>query len=510
MPDYFKLRICITVFLLITFTAYSQNKATGIFDGQTDVGNPAIRGFSVYNVQKQQYTVDGAGTNMWFGHDQFHFLWKKMKGDFILRANVAFIGVSKEAHRKLGWMVRSSLDSSSANVNAVVHGGGLTSLQYRRNTGDSVQEIKSSLSGANVIQLERRGNIYIMSVAQQGKLFVTQELSDLNLGDDVYVGLFVCSHNAAVSERAIFDNVRIIVPAKPDFVPYKDYIGSNIEILNIEDGNSNIIYQSPRSLQAPNWMKNGASLLYNSEGLLYKFNLTTKKPEVLITGTARNNNNDHVISFDGKMLTISNHSKQDNENSIGYILPITGGEPKRITTTGPSYMHGWSPDGKYLAYTAERNNEFDIYKIDTNGKNETRLTTAPGLDDGPEYSPDGRYIYFNSTRTGMMQLWRMKPDGSGQQQMTNDSLNNWFPHISPDGKWIVFISFNKNVAADDHPFYKHVYLRMMPAAGGSPKVIAYLYGGQGTINTPSWSPDGRQIAFVSNTQLLFNIFPIEK
>jgi TolB protein len=101
-----------------------------------------------------------------------------------------------------------------------------------------------------------------------------------------------------------------------------------------------------------------------------------------------------------------------------------------------------------------------------------------------------------------MQIWRMKPDGSDQEQVTDDEYNNWFPHISPDGKWIVLLSFLKSeVAPADHPFYKHVYIRLMPAAGGKPKVIAYVYGGQGTINVPSWSPDSKRIAFVSNTDM---------
>jgi TolB protein len=128
-----------------------------------------------------------------------------------------------------------------------------------------------------------------------------------------------------------------------------------------------------------------------------------------------------------------------------------------------------------------------------------KLTDFKGLDDGPEFTPDGKYIYFNSVRTGRMQIWRMKPDGKDPEQITNDDLNNWFPHISPDGRWIAFISFPAEINPADHPYYKRVYLRLMPIEGGSPKVIAYVYGGQGTINVPSWSPDGKMLAFVSNS-----------
>jgi Tol biopolymer transport system component len=170
-----------------------------------------------------------------------------------------------------------------------------------------------------------------------------------------------------------------------------------------------------------------------------------------------------------------------------------------VTANAPSYLHGWSPDGRFLIYTGQRNGEFDIYKIPVEGGEELQLTTAEGLDDGSEYAPDGSCIYFNSARTGTMQIWRMKPDGTEQEQMTHDELNDWFPHVSPDGKRIVFLSFPKDVPAQEHPFYKHVYLRMMSIDGGEPQVIAYVYGGQGTINVPSWSPDSRRLAFVSNT-----------
>jgi TolB protein len=183
-------------------------------------------------------------------------------------------------------------------------------------------------------------------------------------------------------------------------------------------------------------------------------------------------------------------------------VAATGGQPRQITPRGPSYLHSWSPDSRQLLFTGQRNQNFDIYRVPAAGGSEVRLTTAQGLDDGPEYTPDGKYIYFNSNRTGTMQIWRMRADGSQQQPVTTtNEYQDWFPHVSPDGKWLVFVSFLKEeVPAGDHPFYKHVYLRLLPISGkGQPKVIAYLYGGQGTINTPSWSPDSKRLAFISNS-----------
>ena len=492
--------VIITLLIISTAThSAPRQKPLGLFDGQSDVGKVNQPGSVVYDDDKEEYTVAGSGTNMWTDHDEFHFLWKRMKGNFILTARAAFIGKGVEAHRKIGWIIRPGLEADSAQVSAVVHGDGLTSLQFRRTRGTATEEIKSNVTAPDVVQLERKGNTYVMAVARFGEPFVTEQVSDISLGDDVYVGIFVCSHNNSVVERAAFRDVRITRPVKDEFVPYRDYIGSNLEILDVQSGHRKVVYRVPDSLQAPNWTRDGKALIYNRNGRLYRFDLARKSPVAIDTGFAVDNNNDHVLSFDGKMIGISNHSKEDDNKSNVYVLPIEGGKPRRITASGPSYLHGWSPDGKFVIYTGQRNGEFDIYKMSITGGDETRLTNTPGLDDGSEYSPDGKYIYFNSTRTGTMQIWRMKPDGTNQQQITNDAYNNWFPHVSPNGQWICFLSFSKDVAPGDHPFYKQVYLRLMPIPGGQARVVAYVYGGQGTINVPSWSPDSKRVAFVSNT-----------
>jgi WD40 repeat protein len=476
----------------------------GIFANQTPVGRAP--GSASYDPQQQAYLVAGSGQNMWDSRDDFRFVWKRISGNFILSTRAHFIGAGVEEHRKIGWTIRSSLDPGSAHVTAALHGSGLMSLQFRRQTGGITEEEKSadSLPDADaVIQLERRDGEYFMSVAQFGDTLVTTRLAGVSLPDTVYVGLFVCAHNETVMERARFSNVRVTTPAPKEFVAYRDYLGSNLEILDVATGNATIVHQYSGSFQAPNWTHDGKALIYVQEGRLYRFDLATRSPTVVNTSFATRNNNDHVLSFDGRMLAISNHAVEDSGGgaSIVYTVPATGGTPKRITAKGPSYLHGWSPDGRWLVYVGERNDSFDIYKISAAGGDEIRLTTAPGLDDGPEYTPDGTYIYFNSSRSGRMQIWRMRPDGTGQEQITNDGFNNWFPHISPDGKWIVYVAFGTDVAPDDHPFYKHVSLRLMPIGGGPFRVIAYLYGGQGTINVPSWSPDGKRLAFVSNSAM---------
>jgi Tol biopolymer transport system component len=293
-----------------------------------------------------------------------------------------------------------------------------------------------------------------------------------------------------VVEEANLSNVSLL-ERKPDDERERP-VESRLETIAVDGNDRRVVYHSEKHFEAPNWSRDGQYLLFNSGGRLYTLPVSGGEPRVLDTGEAIHCNNDHGFSPDGRLLAVSN---SPGEDSLIYILPAMGGKARQVTELGPSYWHGWSPDGKTLAYCAERTGNFDIYTIPVEGGAERRLTDSPGLDDGPDYSPDGQWIYFNSERTGWMQIWRMHPDGSGQEQVTNDDYANWFAHPSPDGKWLAMISFDKHVKG--HPPNKDVMLRLMPASGGEPRTLVKLFGGQGTINVNSWSPDSLHFAFVS-------------
>ena len=282
----------------------------------------------------------------------------------------------------------------------------------------------------------------------------------------------------------------------------RNSVTSILEVLDIQTGQRTVLKEFNYLIEAPNWTVDGKWIIFNSGGLLYKLAADGKGEVGLInTEYVVRCNNDHVLSTDGKSIAVSSSPSPNAGTSLIYTLPLEGGTPKLITPWGPSYLHGWSPDGKTLAYCAFRSVAVgaDIYTISVDGGEETRLTTAEGLDDGPEYSPDGKHIWFNSVRTGLMQVWRMNADGSEQTQMTFDETRNaWFPHVSPDGKQVIYITYHVgDLDPGQHLANYNVELWLMPAAGGQPKRVAELFGGQGTINTNSWAPDSRHVAFVS-------------
>jgi len=479
--------------LLLGTTVWCQETPPGLFEGHGDVGIVGMPGSVTYDAGPQSYLVTGGGENMWFAEDALHFVWKRMSGDVALAADIRWIGTGGNAHRKACLLLRQSLDPKSAYADAVVHGDGLTSLQYRQVPGGITREIQSNVTTPRRIRIEKQGDFVSMSIAGENEsLHAAGGSFKIRFTEPFFVGLGVCAHDNKVSEKAVFSNVQIT--SGKTRTAGEPVLESTLEIVPIASGDRRVVYHTRSHIEAPNWSRDGKSLLFNSGGRLYRLPVEGGTPERIDTGFATRINNDHGLSPDGTQLALSDQSREGGKSLI-YIVPAAGGTPRLVTRVGPSYWHGWSPDGKTLAYCAERNGEYDVYTIGVAGGAETRLTTAPGLDDGPEYSPDGRYIYFNSIRTGTMQIWRMKADGSEQQPVTSDEYNNWFPHPSPDGRWLVFLSYEKGV--EGHPANKDVLLRLKPTDGGETRVLAELFGGQGTLNVPSWSPDSRRLAFVS-------------
>ncbi|NLG26111.1 MAG: TolB family protein, partial [Clostridiales bacterium] len=267
---------------------------------------------------------------------------------------------------------------------------------------------------------------------------------------------------------------------------YRDDDQSILEVYDVETGVRSVLKEFDCLIEAPNWSADGRFLVYNSGGKIHRFDLETGESGEIFTGFANRCNNDHVLSPDGEHIAISHNTREDGKSRI-YIVPLAGGTPRLVTPLAPSYLHGWSPDRRTLAYCAERGGEFDIYTIPAEGGEERRLTDAPGLNDGPEYDPTGEFLWFNSVRSGLMQVWRMRADGSEQTQMTFDARwNTWFPHISPDGRRVVMISYRVgDLKPDEHLPHKNVALRLMDAAGGPAQTVAELFGGQGTINVNS-------------------------
>lgn len=487
---------CLATALLIPLacvfgnTTHAQSADLGIFTDHQNVGNVRRAGAASYNPANGTYTVSGGGENIWGKEDQFYFVWKKMKGDFTLRCRCRFAVGGGDRFRKIGWMIRKDLDTDSAYVDAAYHGRGLTSLQYRRTKGGKTKQIESKQLAPEVVQLARKGDSYTMSVAKFGKPFVVSTLEKVELGDDVYVGLFVCAHDKKEVEKASFSNVRIVRPTTKNMV-------SRLEVMDVRYGKRVIVRESNEPIRSPMWTKDGNYLVFSEGEQLHALKLKSNVVTKIKSGAANRFTGDHVMSADGKTIGFSHLGGDGGDQAAIYTMPVAGGEPKRITNNVPSYIHGWSPDGTKIVFTGRRENNYDVFAISSSGGEEVRLTDSEGIDDGAEYSNDGKQIYFNSNRNGQMEIWRMNADGSDQTQLTDDEFNNWFPHVAPDGKTIVFLSYPRDVDSSKLDTHRSVYLRQLSTKAGKPKVIAFLNGGLGSINVNSWSPDGKKIAFVS-------------
>lgn len=276
---------------------------------------------------------------------------------------------------------------------------------------------------------------------------------------------------------------------------------SILSILDTQTGEVSRIRTFDRVIEAPNWLKDDDTLIYNSDGHLFRYSLSKDTEQMIDTGSCDNCNNDHVLSPDHKKIALSHWDEKGTSNI--YIVPVEGGEPYQVTEKGHSFLHGWSPDGRELSFCGFRQSEetgetsVDIICVPALGGKERRLTKDAGFNDGPEYAPDGRKIWFISTRSGLMQVWRMDIDGQNQEQMTFEEQNNWFGHVSPDGKKVINLAYSKDgLDPEQHLPNMNVSLWLMDSDGNNRKKVLDFFGGQGSINVNSWAQDSRRVAFV--------------
>src|SRR5712664_2326095 len=301
----------------------------GIFESHSDVGTVLHPGSVEYNAAKGSYTPAGSGENMWSAGDAFQFVWKKMSGDVTLTADIAFLGRGVDEHRKAVLMIRQSLDADSPYADAALHGSGLTSLQYREEEGAATHEIQANVSAPKRLRIEKRGAYFSMWLAnEKGEFQLASGSMRIALKEPFYVGLGVCSHDQDVVEKAVFSNIELKAPAPTAATASTLY--STLEIITVASTDRRAIYVAPERFEAPNWMPDGKTLLFNRNGRIEKIPATGGTPQTIDTGFATRCNNDHGISPDGTQLVISDNS-QEEHRSLVYIVAIGGGAPRRIT-----------------------------------------------------------------------------------------------------------------------------------------------------------------------------------
>ncbi len=477
----------------------------GAFDQHADIGEVSTPGSAT--LADGTYHLTASGANIWGQVDAFHYAWTQRSGDLHVAADIAWEDAGGDPHRKAGLMIRQNLTPGSPYADVMVHGDGMVALQFREVQDGPTRQIVSALDHPRRVQLEREGDFVYFSVAgEDGVLHHAGGSFRIAFQAPYMVGLALSAHDNTTVETAAFSNVTLTVP-QLGYVPdtgYAAQVESTLEVLTISNRDRRVVRQFDGKIEAPNWSRDGMSLIYNSGGKIWRIPVEGGEPAAVDTGRFVDNNNDHGLSPDGRLLVISDQIEPDNLSRI-HVVTLDGSAPVRTLVDDPqarSYWHGWSPDGATLAYVrvGASDGSYDIWAKDLAGGAPRPLVVGPGVDDGPEYSPDGKYLYFNSTRSGAMALWRANADGSDPVQLTHDpARRDWFAHLSPDGKWIVYVSFGDDVALEDHPPNREdVQLRILPADGSAPPaILTRLFGGQGTINVPSWSPDGRQVAFVS-------------
>jgi TolB protein len=477
----------------------------GEFAAQSDIGLVTPRGNARYSAANATYTLIGAGANTWYRVDDFHYLWKKMSGDVALTAQIRFppvaYGHQPDPHRKGILMFRQTLDSGGIYADAVVHGSGMTALQYRRERGANSEDIELNIDAPQIVRIEKRGDAFTLYLSMQGEpLHPVGASIALHLKAPFYVGLGVVSHDVDTVDQVEFRQVRLqALPPLAKGAPQVRY--STLRTIQTEDQyrRAMVIRTGTALMQSANWLPHNPNIyVYEGGHMLavpYLDPAAGGEARIIDTGSLVDCSGNYGISPDGRSLAVSCEQTHGAAHQV-YVLPASGtGTPRQVTHGAQSFFHAWSPDSNTIAFTRGSASKANIFTVPAAG-GEAHQLTHDTINDGPDYSADGKFIYFDSARSGQLQIWRMRPDGSAAEQITDDDCRNSSPHLSPDGKSLAFLAQRPGTGDG----IGDAAVKIVTLSDGLIRTVTQLQGNRDSFSMFGWG-DNHHLAFVSYDSL---------
>ncbi|MFZ1869204.1 MAG: hypothetical protein WAU49_12015 [Steroidobacteraceae bacterium] len=490
--------------------AGGQGAPLGLFQADSDIGNPVPAGSARYDASRHVYSLASAGANTWYHVDHFNYLWARASGDLALTARISFplrrYGHDPNPHRKGVLMFRQSLAPGSAYVDAALHGVGLTALQYRREQGANTPDIELTINAPQTLRLEKRGDVFTLYVSQAGQpLHQVGASIRVHLRAPFYVGLGALSHDAQTTDVIEFSRVSL-EPPRPEPMVARHVLYSTLQTIEFTNQyrRAVVIRTVPAYMQSADWAPDGKSILVYEDGRIERIPYLTPDgggpPQPVAVDGLVGCSGNFGLSPDGKLLAVSCSRVSGGLHQVYLLAAEGGGVPRQLTQGAEaSFFHAWSPDGKTVAFTRGSASRADIFTIAATGGPQTRLTHDT-VNDGPAYSPDGQYIYFDSSRSGTTQVWRMRADGSEAEQMTDDDFLNSSPHISPDGGTLAFLSQPPGHGGGSGP----AVLRVMRFDDGLIQNVVALTGDRGSFSMQPWG-NAKRFAFITYQELPRNV-----
>jgi TolB protein len=489
-------------------SAAQHSAELGAFAAQSDIGLVTPGGEARYSAANDTYTLTGAGANTWYHVDDFHFLWKKLSGDVALTAEIRFPPVTyhhdPDPHRKGILMFRQSLDSGGIYADAVVHGSGMSALQYRRERGANSEDIELNTDAPQLVRIEKRGDAFTLYLSLKGEpLHPVGASIALHLKAPFYVGLGVVSHDVDTVDQVEFRHVRLqTLPPLAPSAPRLHY--STLRTIQTEDQfrRAVVIRTGTALMQSPNWLPHNPDIYVYEGGhvlaIPYLDPAAGGTPRIIATGALVDCSGNYGLSPDGRSLAVSCAQAHGGAHQV-YVLPAGGtGTPLQVTHGAQSFFHAWSPDSRTIAFTRGSASKADIFTVPAAG-GEARQLTHDTINDGPDYSADGKFIYFDSSRSGQLQIWRMRSDGSAAEQITADDCRNSSPHLSPDGKSLAFLA--QPPGSDDA--IGAAAIKIVTLSDGLIRTLTQLQGNRDSFSMYGWGDD-HHVAFVS-----YNLLPAD-